>query len=292
MVVFISQLFLLLQRVIPKRLITAIIYRLTHLRVQLIKNFLIYSFIKFYKVDLDEVHKPVPDGFINFNDFFTRELRSGSRPIDSSDSSIISPVDGFASAIGCIKKNALWQAKGYEYNLEDLLVTDLDEAQRYHEGSFVTIYLAPFNYHRVHAPLAGELISAHFIPGTLFSVNQMTVPFLRGLFTRNERLICHFRTAVGPMILIFVGALNVGSITTPWTGEINPRARNVVENIKLQSSSQPKTVNKGDLLGWFNMGSTIILLLPPRVCAWRPELKSGDLLKVGESLGRITKQDI
>jgi phosphatidylserine decarboxylase len=289
--VFISQFFLLLQRMIPKRLITAIVYRMTHLRVRLIKNFLIYSFIKFYKVDLNEVQKPVPDGFINFNDFFIRELRSGSRPIDSSNLSIISPVDGFASAIGRIKKNALWQAKGYDYSLEDLLVTDLDEVQHYYKGSFATIYLAPSNYHRVHAPLAGELVSAHFVPGTVFSVNQTTVPFLRGLFTRNERLICHFRTDIGPMILIFVGALNVGSITTPWTGEIKPRSGNVIENIKLQSSSQPKTVNKGELLGWFNTGSTIILLLPPRVCAWRPGLKSGDLLKMGESIGLITKQD-
>lgn len=289
--VFISQFFLLLQRVIPKRLITAIVYRMTHLRVRLIKNFLIYSFIKFYKVDLDEVQKPVPDGFINFNDFFIRELRSGSRPIDSSNLSIISPVDGFASVIGRIKKNALWQAKGYNYSLEDLLVTDLDEVQHYYEGSFATIYLAPSNYHRVHAPLAGELVRAHFVPGTVFSVNQTTVPFLRGLFTRNERLICHFKTDIGPMILIFVGALNVGSITTPWTGEIKPRSGNVVENIKLQSSSQPKTVNKGELLGWFNTGSTIILLLPPRVCAWRSGLKPGDPLKMGESLGLITKQD-
>ena len=291
MVVFISQFFLLLQRVIPKRLITAIVYRLAHLRVRLIKDFLIHSFIKFYKVDLNEIQKPVPDGFINFNDFFTRELRSGSRPIDSSDLSIISPADGFASAIGRIKKNTLWQAKGHDYSLEDLLVTNLDEAQLYYDGSFATIYLAPFNYHRVHAPLAGELVSAHFVPGTLFNVNQTTVSFLRGLFTRNERLICHFSTAIGPMVLIFVGALNVGSITTPWTGEIKPRSGNVVENIKLQSSSQPKTVNKGDLLGWFNMGSTIILLLPPRVCAWRSGLKSGDILKVGESLGRIIKQN-
>jgi phosphatidylserine decarboxylase len=289
MAVFVAQLFLLLQRMMPKGLITAIVYRLARIRVRLIKDFLIRSFARFYEVNLDEVQKSVPDGFISFNDFFTRELADGSRPIDSSDSSIVSPADGIVSAAGSIKKNAVLQAKGHDYNLEELLATNLDEAQRYYDGSFATIYLAPFNYHRVHAPLAGELVAAHFVPGSLFSVNQMTVSFLRGLFTRNERLICHFRTAAGPMVLIFVGALNVGSITTPWTGEIRPRKGHVVENIDLQSSSQPKTVNKGDLLGWFNMGSTIILLLPPGVCDWRSGLKSGEALRMGESLGRIVK---
>lgn len=289
MAVFIAQLFLLFQRMMPKRLITAIVYRLAHIRVRLIKDFLIRSFVKFYEVDLDEVQKSVPDGFISFNDFFTRELADGSRPIDSSDLSIVSPADGIISAAGSIERNAVLQAKGHDYSLEELLATDLDEAQRYYDGSFATIYLAPFNYHRVHAPLAGELVAVHFVPGSLFSVNQTTVSFLRGLFTRNERLICHFRTSAGPMVLIFVGALNVGSITTPWTGEIRPRKGHVVENIDLRSSSQPKTVNKGDLLGWFNMGSTIILLLPPGVCDWRSGLESGEALRMGESLGRIVK---
>ncbi len=291
MAVFIAQLFLLLQRMMPKRLITAIVYRLARIRVRFIKDFLIRSFVKLFEVNLDEVEKSVPDGFISFNDFFTRELVGGSRPIDLSDSSIVSPADGIVSAAGRIEKNAVLQAKGHDYSLEELLATDLDEAQRYYDGSFATIYLAPFNYHRVHAPLAGELIAARFVPGSLFSVNQTTVTFIRGLFTRNERLICHFQTAAGPMVLIFVGALNVGSITTPWTGEIRPRKGNVVENIDLQSSPQAKTVNKGDLLGWFNMGSTIILLLPPRVCDWKSGLESGESLRVGESLGRIVKQN-
>ncbi len=289
MAVFIAQLFLLLQRMMPKRLITAIVHRLARIRVRLIKDFLIRSFVKFYEVNLDEVRKSAPDGFTSFNDFFTRELERGSRPIDSSDLSIVSPADGIISAAGSIKKNAVLQAKGIDYSLEELLATDLDEAQRYYDGSFATIYLAPFNYHRVHAPLAGELVAARFVPGSLFSVNPTTVSFIRGLFTRNERLICHFRTAAGPMVLIFVGALNVGSITTPWTGEIRPRKGNMVENIDLQSSSQAKTVNKGDLLGWFNMGSTIILLLPPGVCDWRSGLESGEALRMGEALGRIVQ---
>lgn len=179
------------------------------------------------------------------------------------------------------------QAKGRDYGLEDLLATDLEDAERYYDGSFATLYLAPFNYHRVHAPLAGELVAARFVPGTLFSVNPTAVAALPRLFTRNERLICHFSTAGGPFVLIFVGALNVGSITTPWSGEIRPRHGNMAEDIDLQATSQARTVAKGDLLGWFNMGSTIILLLPPRVCEWRSGLESGDAVRMGEILGRI-----
>ncbi len=287
MAVFVSQLFLLIQYILPKRLITTLVYRLTRIRVRAIKDLLIRSFLKTYMVNLDEVQKSAPDEFVSFNDFFTRELKSDSRPIDSSASSIVSPADGFISAAGHIEKNFVLQAKGLDYSLEDLLATDLDEARSYYDGSFATIYLAPFNYHRVHAPIAGELVAARFVPGTLFSVNQMTVSNLRGLFVRNERLICHFRTAAGPYVLIFVGAMNVGSITTPWTGELRPRKGNVVENIDLRRATASRSVDKGDLLGWFNMGSTVILLLPPHVCEWRSELSSGDALRMGEAIGHI-----
>jgi phosphatidylserine decarboxylase len=290
MALFVSQLFLLLQRILPKRLITALVYRLTRVRVPVIKDLLIRGFLKFYAVNLDEVPKSVPDDFVCFNDFFTRELRSDSRPIDSSHSSIVSPADGFVSAVGSIEKNSVFQAKGHDYSLEELLMTDLDDAKTFYDGSFATIYLAPVNYHRVHAPLPGELVAARFVPGTLFSVNQTTVSNIRRLFTRNERLVCHFRSAAGPYVLIFVGALNVGSITTRWAGEIRPRKGNVVEDINLHGLSESRTVGKGDLLGWFNMGSTVILLLPANVCEWRSGLDSGDALKMGEAIGRITTQ--
>lgn len=287
MAVFVSHLFLLLQRVLPKRLITAFVYRLARIRIPAIKNLLIRTFSKFYAVNLDEVARSVPDDFATFNDFFIRELKSGSRPIGPSDKSIVSPADGFVSAVGQIEKNIVLQAKGLDYSLEELLATDLEDAQSYYGGSFATIYLAPFNYHRVHAPIAGDLVAARFVPGTLFSVNQTTVSNVRGLFVRNERLICHFRTAIGPCVVIFVGAMNVGSITTPWTGELRPRKGNVVENIDLRAVTLPRSVDKGDLLGWFNMGSTVILLLPPQVCEWRSDLVSGDALRMGEAIGQI-----
>lgn len=287
MAVFVSQLFLLLQRILPKHLLTALVYRMARIRLPAIKNLLIRSFIKIYAVNLDDVAASVPEGFVSFNDFFIRELKSGARPIDSSESSIVSPADGFISAVGNIDKNLLLQAKGLDYSLEDLLATDLDEAKSFYDGSFATIYLAPFNYHRVHAPIAGELVAARFVPGTLFSVNHSTVSNLRGLFVRNERLICHFRAAAGPFILIFVGAMNVGSIATPWTGEIRPRKGNVVDNIALHASNASRSVDKGDLLGWFNMGSTVIVLAPPGVCTWKSGLQAGDSLSMGEAIGQI-----
>lgn len=287
MAVFVSQLFLLLQRLLPKRLLTALVYRLARIRVPAIKDLLIRSFLKMYTVKLDELAKSVPNDFASFNDFFIRELKSDARPIDSSTLSIVSPADGFVSAVGHIEKNMLLQAKGLDYSLEDLLATDLHDARNFYDGSFATIYLAPFNYHRVHAPLAGELVAARFVPGTLFSVNQSTVSHLRGLFVRNERLICHFRTTAGPCVVIFVGAMNVGSITTPWTGELRPRKGNIVDNIDLQESEVSLTVDKGDLLGWFNMGSTVIVLAPPGVCTWKSGLQAGDALRMGEAIGRI-----
>ena len=292
MAVFVSHLFLLLQRVLPKHLITALVYRLARIRQPALKDFMIRSFSNFYKVNLDNVDKTVPDDFACFNDFFTRELKSGSRPVDTSVSSIVSPADGFVSAVGVVEKNAVYQAKGHDYSLEDLLATDLDDARTYLDGSFATIYLAPFNYHRVHAPLAGELVAARFVPGTLFSVNQTTVANLRGLFTRNERLICHFKSPAGLYVLIFVGALNVGSITTPWSGELRPRKGNIVDNIDLHACREPRTVDKGGLLGWFNMGSTVIVLLPPGHCEWRSGLQSGDALRMGEAIGRVLNDDM
>jgi phosphatidylserine decarboxylase len=164
---------------------------------------------------------------------------------------------------GAIRADSIFQAKGIDYSLGDLLATDLNEAEQYIDGSFATIYLAPYNYHRVHAPLAGELVAARYVPGDLFSVNEATVSRVDGLFRRNERLIMHFRTDVGPAVLILVGALNVGS-----TAE----------------------VAKGDLLGWFNMGSTVILLLPKGVCEWDDDLEPGETLRMGEEIGELQDQ--
>jgi phosphatidylserine decarboxylase len=278
--------FLLLQRLLPKHLLTSLVRRLSHLRYAPVKNFLIRAFVRAYGVDVEEAAQPVPEGYADFNAFFTRALAEGAREVDASNDSIISPADGITSAAGAIDSGRLLQAKGRHYRLEDLLATDLADAQRFENGEFATFYLAPYHYHRVHSPLAAEVTAARYVPGSLYSVNDWTVRSLPRLFARNERLVCHFRTAVGPMIVVLVGALNVGSITTPWTGTLLPRKTGVVEDLKLDPEA-PAGVEKGGLLGWFNMGSTVIVLLPPDTCTWREGLVLGRRVRMGEPIGRL-----
>jgi len=237
-------------------------------------------------VDVDEAGRRVPDEYRSFNDFFTRELIDGARPIDGSPDALVAPADGTLSAAGRLAQDRILQAKGHSYTLPDLLATDLDDASGFVDGSFATIYLAPYNYHRVHAPFPGRLTAARYIPGDLFSVNAATVSLLPGLFARNERLVLSFDTAFGPAAVILVGALHVGSITTPWTGEIRPRRGGMVEQLPI-APGPGLEVAKGDLLGWFNFGSTVIVLLPERACEWRDGLETGAHLRVGERMASL-----
>jgi phosphatidylserine decarboxylase len=277
--------FVFLQYLVPRHWLTALIWRIARIRYVPVKDFLIRRFAAAFDVELDEVRGEVPADFPTFNDFFIRELKDDARPIDDDEDAIISPADGTVSVAGTIRGDTIFQAKGLDYTLGDLLATDLDEAERFVDGNFATIYLAPYNYHRVHAPLAGELVAARYVPGDLFSVNSGTVARVPGLFRRNERLVMHFRTAIGPAVVILVGALNVGSISTPWTGEIRPRKNGVVDVLDI--SSHATTVARGDLLGWFNMGSTVILLLPAGTCEWGDDLEPGKTVRMGEEIGEL-----
>jgi len=284
----IAQLFVLLQRVLPKYVLTKFVHWLARIHNARIKDFLIGRFVSAYKVDIDDVLNHVPDGFATFNDFFIRELVAGAREINVDPGAIVSPVDGTVSAAGRIEKNMIFQAKGLGYSLEDLLATDIDEAIRYCDGDFATIYLAPYNYHRVHAPLDGEITAMRYVPGDLYSVNDATVRHMPNLFSRNERLVCHLRTNQGPMVLIFVGAMNVGTIHTRWTGDIKPRKRGVVEILDIHQRDSAVTIAKGDTIGWFNMGSTVILLLPPGTGDGFNAINNGQSVRMGELIGRIT----
>jgi phosphatidylserine decarboxylase len=278
-----ARLFVSLQYLLPKYWLTSIVYRIARIRTPAVKDFLIRGFIRLYDVDTAGVKLAIPDGFASFNEFFVRELEDTIRPIAAEPGAIVSPVDGTVSNAGSLHGRNIIQAKGIDYTLDDLLATDLSDARVYADGTFATIYLAPYNYHRVHAPFAGELLAMRYIPGDLFSVNEATASKLPGLFRRNERLVLHFSTQYGPAVLIFVGAMNVGSISTPWSGEIRPRKKGMVETIDLDSAS--RTVKKGDLLGWFNMGSTVIVLLPPKICEWHPTLSSGATVCMGQVIG-------
>jgi len=280
-----SRLFVLLQYLLPKYWMTAFVYRVARVRVAAVKNGLIRGFLTLYDVNTGEVRRSVPDDFPTFNAFFTRELKDGARVVDAAGNALVSPADGTLSAAGTLRGRHLLQAKGIEYTLDDLLAADLDTARAFADGTFATIYLAPWNYHRVHAPLDGELVAAHYVPGDLFSVNASTAAHVPGLFRRNERVNLHFATAQGPLVVVLVGALNVGSITTPWSGEIRPRRHGVVEVLDL--SAHARSVHKGDLLGWFNMGSTVIVLLPRGRCTWRDDLQPGVSLRMGEAIGVV-----
>lgn len=282
-----ARIFVGLQRLLPRYWLTGTVYRLARIRQRHVKNFLIRNFVRAFGVDTEDAARAVPDGFESFNDFFTRDLEPGSRQIDASARAVVSPVDGTVSAAGTITRGMLLQAKQHRYSLEDLLLTDVADCENFEDGRFVTLYLAPYNYHRVHAPLGGLLRAVRYVPGDLYSVNEKTVAYLPRLFTRNERLICHFETETGPMIVVFVGALNVGSISTPWTGEIRPRRRGVVEDLSLQNTYTSLRVAKGGLLGWFNMGSTVIVLLPRGACDLRAELQKGLVVSMGETLATL-----
>lgn len=280
-----SRLFVWFQYLLPRHLLTALVYHLARVRQRGVKNFLINNFVRLYDVELDEVALRTPVDFEDFNAFFTRELVAGMRPIDKSENSIVAPVDGTVSMAGALQRNSLIQAKGIDYSLDDLFAVDLAAVEPYVDGRFATIYLAPHNYHRVHMPLAGELCAAHYVPGDLFSVNEATVASVDGLFRRNERLVLHFATGIGPVAVILVGALNVGSISTPWSGEIRPRKRGVAENLDL--GTVERHVAKGALLGWFNMGSTVIVLLPAGSADWHGQIESGSTVRMGEPIASI-----
>ncbi len=275
--------FVILQYLMPRYALTALVHRLARVRNVRVKNALIGAFTRLFDVNLDEAAGRTPVDFPTLNAFFTRKLVDGMRPIDPAPEALVSPVDGRVSAAGTIDRDAIFQAKGLSYTLRDLLAVDLDAADAFNGGRFATLYLAPHDYHRVHMPVDGELVAAHYVPGDLFSVNEATVGRLRGLFRRNERLVLHFTTGHGPIAVIFVGALNVGSISTPWTGEIRPRRRGVVDDIDLDAAPTP--VAKGALLGWFNMGSTVIVLAPAGTGAWSSELVPGAPVRVGQRIG-------
>ena len=278
-----ARLFVLLEYLLPRFWLTALVHRIARLRSRKIKDFLITQFVRLYDVDTEEVQREVPAGFATLNEFFIRELKEGARPVDDAPGTVVSPVDGTVSSAGRISGHHVFQAKGLDYSLEDLLATDLQEVRHYVDGSYATLYLAPYNYHRVHSPIDGKIVAARYVPGDLFSVNAATVTHLSGLFRRNERLVLHIETAHGPAVLVLVGALNVGSISTPWSGEVRPKKRGVVETIELGAG--PDVLHRGDLVGWFNMGSTVIVLLPADRCKWHDDLVAGATVSMGQAIG-------
>ena len=278
--------FVALQYLLPQHLLSRLVYRLTRSRVGWLKNMLIGAFMRGFKPDMSDAQIADPYAYTSFNAFFTRALRAGARRAPAAPEAIASPVDGTVSQAGELRDDRLYQAKGHDYTLGELLAESTDYVELFRGGHFATIYLAPFNYHRIHMPLDGQLRGSWHVPGSLFSVNQTTAALVPGLFARNERLICLFESPHGAFALVLVGALFVGSMSTLWHGEVTPRRAGGPTPL-VPDPNVPLALSRGAELARFNMGSTVILLLPPSLGSWRAKLAAGEVLRVGERLGQL-----
>ncbi|MBV1914457.1 MAG: phosphatidylserine decarboxylase [Pseudomonadales bacterium] len=281
-----QKLFILLQYLVPQHLVSRLAGLLTESQIPWLKNYLIGKAIKTFHVNMAEAAEPNPRYYATFNDFFTRALAEGARPIDATTDSVVSPADGQISQMGKIDQGQLLQAKGKAFSLKQLLADDAELTEAFVDGSFMTVYLSPKDYHRVHMPWGGTLKSMTYVPGALFSVNQTTSEQVDGLFARNERVICSFDTERGPMVVILVGAMIVGSIETVWAGQIAPPKRQLTQ-VNYTQPPTPIEFKKGDEMGRFKMGSTAIVLFGEDVVEWDSNLDELSDVQVGMKIGTI-----
>ncbi|WP_136064586.1 archaetidylserine decarboxylase [Modicisalibacter radicis] len=273
-----AELFSLIQYPLPHHLISRLVGQLAECRSPWLKDLLIERFIRTFDVDMSQAREPDPRAYPCFNDFFTRALKPDARPIGEG---LVSPADGVLSQSGRIEHGTLIQAKGQTYSLRSLLGGDADAAAPFSQGSFATVYLSPRDYHRVHMPLDGTLRSMTYVPGRLFSVNLATAAHVPDLFARNERLVCHFDTPHGPLAMVLVGAMIVAAIETVWSGQVTPLSGNV-ETTRFDT---PVRLAKGEEMGRFKLGSTVILCSASPI-AFRQDLSAdATMVSMGESLG-------
>lgn len=282
-----NAIFIFLQHVVPQHLLSRCTGWLAHLRHPVwLKNRAIGLFVRHFGVDMTEAAEPDYRVYPSFNAFFTRGLREGVRPLAAAD--IVCPADGAVSQLGDIREGLIFQAKGRYYTTEDLLGGDGARAAQFAGGSFATIYLSPRDYHRVHMPIEGRLTATVYIPGRLFSVNRTTADRVDRLFARNERLVCYFDTPAGPMALILVGAMIVAGIETVWSGQVAPPPKRPLSCDYVELPA-PVELARGEEMGRFMLGSTVILLFPINRVEWDHSYQAGSLTRLGESLGSIRR---
>lgn len=272
------------QFVIPQHLISRAAGCLAQCRWPWLKNWAIRAFMQRFGVELQEAVRERVEEYAHFNDFFTRHLKPAARPIAQEPFTLVSPVDGSVSEIGRLAEDTILQAKGKHYSLLSLLGGDPSLAARFTGGEFLTAYLSPKDYHRIHMPCDGRLVRMDYVPGKLFSVNAASVAQIDQLFARNERVICLFDSPEGPFALVLVGALIVGSIATHWHGVVNgARGRRITS-----WDYRDKTIDlrRGDELGYFQLGSTVIALFPKDRLHWRVDLTAGTPLRMGEMIAK------
>lgn len=279
-----DQLFLLPLRVLPQHALSRGVHFLTR-REGWIGRTLIALFLRSYRVALAEAQQPDPRQYASFNAFFTRALRNDARRWPSSPRQPGSPVDGAVSAHGPIEQDQVFQAKGHSYSLTTLLGGDAQHATTFQQGHFLTLYLSPRDYHRIHMPMAGTLTQVIHVPGRLYPVNRPAVRSLPGVFARNERVVCLFESEQGPFAMILVGALFVGSIELKGWGEVTPPAGRSVQTLDLQGSTlEQRSYARGEELGRFNMGSTVILVTGNQGPRARKSLRTDQPVRLGEEL--------
>lgn len=276
--------FVIIQYLLPQHLLSICLGKLADCRHIGLKNWLIKQFVKAYRVDLSEAAIEDPTAYPTFNDFFIRHLKPDARPIAENPDTVMCPADGTVAELGDIKQNQLLQAKNSYFNLESLLGNDRDTARQFYDGQFATVYLAPNNYHRVHVPCDARLIKTIYIPGKLFSVNRMTTDLIPNLYSRNERFVALFETEAGPMAVILVGALIVGSMQMAWMQQ-PIRAKHIIS----ESIKSPINFKKGDELGYFKLGSTVVVLFGKDTMAWNPDLNTGTQVKVGQNFCQLLR---
>jgi len=274
--------FILLQRLLPKRALTELMGRLAAARGGALTTAAVRGFIRRYRVDMSEAADPRPEAYSTFNAFFTRALRAGARPPAQAD--WVCPVDGAVSQVGTIESGRIFQAKGHAYDCAALLGGDEQAAQSYADGRFATIYLSPRDYHRIHMPCDGELRRMVHVPGALYSVNPLTVQNIPALFARNERVVCHFETPQGPMVLVLVGATIVGSMATVWHGQVNPPRPGEIRSWSYDPGAV--RLNQGDEMGRFLLGSTVILLWPKDCLQFENGWFAGRPTRLGEAMAQ------
>lgn len=275
-----------LQDVLPQHALTALVHRFMRSRSPWLKNAQIKTVGRIAGIDFSEAKSADPDDYRTFNEFFTRELRPGARPLDPDPSALLSPCDGRISERGRLEDGRILQAKGHDYSVGALLADD-PACQALRGGWFWTIYLSPRDYHRVHMPMAGTLRRMIYVPGKLYSVAPYTVRQVPGLFAANERVISVFETDHGPLVQVLVGAMLVASMDTVWAGTVTPAKERNVE--RTHYAAGEVVLERGAEMGRFNMGSTVITLLPPGA-VHEDALQgrgAGDAVRMGEKLGRL-----
>lgn len=268
------------QYLMPKQALTVFAGKVASAKAGKLTTSLIRWFVGKYNVDMQEAANPDIASYASFNEFFTRPLREGARPLASS--ALLCPVDGAISQFGPIQKDQIFQAKGHSYSTTALVGGDSQLASLFEDGSFATLYLSPRDYHRIHMPCDGRLTRMIYVPGALFSVNPTTARGVPGLFARNERVVCVFESAFGPFVLTLVGATIVGSMATTWHGIVNPpRSAEVRE---WRYDDQQIKLKKGEEMGRFLLGSTVVMLFPKGTVEFNPAWSPARAISMGEAM--------